>query len=58
MERLKKWIEFEIERAEMLRSKHAEHFNEGVNAETWGYFTGYRNAMLAILEEVKKHGNV
>lgn len=58
MERLISWIEYEIERAEMLRSKHAEHYDEGVNAEAWGYFTGYRNALLAILEEVKKHGNV
>ena len=55
MEKLKKWLEYEIQRAELLRSKHAEHFNELANAETWGYFTGYRNAMIQILEEVKKH---
>lgn len=54
-EQLKNFLQYQIQRAEILRSKHAEHFDEGVNAETWGYFTGYRDAMKYILKEVEEH---
>lgn len=49
------YLEHRLQMAELLRSKHVDHFDEGINRETWGYFSGYINAMKEILNEVQKY---
>lgn len=53
--KLAEWIQYEITKAEITQSKHADHGVEIDNIERWAYFQGKIETLKMVLREVEKH---